>query len=94
MISRSFANNTILLGDFNLDWKGLQNYAFKKYFDDMDIILNDLNLIQLVIFPTWSRRVLNEHRESIFDHQNTGNQTTMDNLQGISLDVHFQLLMC
>jgi exonuclease III len=38
VIRRSCTNNTILLGDFNLDWnmKGIRNYAFKNYYDDME----------------------------------------------------------
>ena len=56
LIRNAFTNNTILLGDLNLDWnkKGLNSYAFNHYFDDMDLALDNLNLDQLVNFPTWS----------------------------------------
>jgi hypothetical protein len=37
VIHKTYTRNTILLGDFNLDWnrKGAHDYAFKNYFNDM-----------------------------------------------------------
>lgn len=70
LINDAMTNNTLLLGDLNLDWqkKGHANYAFKNYFEEFDRILEQHNLIQMVNFPTWSRSVLNVHRESTIDH--------------------------
>ena len=70
LIRAAYSENTIVLGDFNLDWgkKGNHIYPFKRYFEDMDEIFNEMNLVQLVNFPTWSRMVNNTHRESILDH--------------------------
>ena len=86
LINEAFTNNTVLLGDFNLDWnkKGHQNYAFKNYFETMDRILNDHSLVQLVKFPTWSRTVLTEHRESTIDHIYSNNPTYITNVVGTS----------
>jgi hypothetical protein len=54
----------------NLDWnlKGVHSYAFKKYFRDMEEAIGDLNLVQLIITPTWSRMVQDVNKESILDH--------------------------
>ena len=42
--------NTILLGDFNLDWskKGDAGYAFRNYFDLFNEVMSDTVCIQLV----------------------------------------------
>ena len=37
-------------------------------FDDFDSVFDDVNLIQMVEFPSWSRIINNVLRESIFDH--------------------------
>ena len=41
--------NTIVLGDFNLDWakRHCQIYALKNFFNDMDDRIGNLNLIQI-----------------------------------------------
>ena len=44
------------------------NYRYESMFDDFDSILNGINLIQMVEFPTWSRIVNNILRESVLDH--------------------------
>ena len=82
LIKASFTENTILLGDFNLDWnkKGLNSYPFNHYFNYMDDNFSNLNLVQMVEFPTWSRSVNGTHRESILDHIYTANPTSFSNL--------------
>ena len=71
LISEAYnTKNTILLGDFNLDWdkKDLINYPFKRYFEYMDEKLIEKNLVQIVTLPTWSRFVNGNLRESLMDH--------------------------
>ena len=89
LIKNAFNDNTLLLGDMNLDWskKWLNSYQFKAYFDDMDLVLNDLNLTQVVNFPTWSRSVNNIHKESTLDHIYCQNPLNIINLH--SLKPHF-----
>ena len=58
----------------------MNSYAFNHYFDDMDLALDNLNLVQLVNFPTWSRFVHNDLRESILDHVYTNSPTSVVNL--------------
>ncbi len=63
-------SNTILIGDFNLDWakKGHMGYPFNQYFNDMDLAFEDLNIEQLVNSTTWTRTVGGIVRESTIDH--------------------------
>jgi endonuclease/exonuclease/phosphatase family metal-dependent hydrolase len=63
-------NNTLLMGDFNLDWreKDLASYSFKNYFDDLEAVTGNLNLTKLVNFPTLSKVVNNVLRASVIDH--------------------------
>jgi hypothetical protein len=63
LVINAFTKNAILLNDFKLDWskKGLRDYAFNCYFEDIDIMLDQLNLIQLANFPTWSRFIRVTH---------------------------------
>jgi hypothetical protein len=58
------------MANSNLDWskKDLLNYPFRNYFNYMDNKLNDLNLMQMVDFPIWSRTVNGAHKKSILDH--------------------------
>jgi hypothetical protein len=79
LIRTAYTENTFVLGDFSLDWgkKGNNSYHFKRYFDDLDVVLDELNLVQLVNFPTWSRMVNNSHRESVLDHIYVSNPLTV-----------------
>jgi hypothetical protein len=63
-------SNTILLGDFNIDWsrKGHSGYALNPYFNDMDLAFEDINIEQLVNFTTWTRTIGEIVRESTIDH--------------------------
>ena len=69
-VRRALTSNTVLIGDFNLDLtkKGIPGYAFASYFDDLDLTFDELNLAQLVDFPTWTRTVGGAVRESSIDH--------------------------
>ena len=76
--------NTIILGDFNLDWnrKGVHGYQFKNYFSDMDNILAESNLVQLVNFNTWCRIVNSQVRESLIDHVYSSNPASILTVDG------------
>ena len=58
-VKRAITNNTVIIGDFNLDLtkKGIPSYAFAPYFDDLDLGFDEINIAQLVDFPTWTRTV-------------------------------------
>ena len=60
----------IILGDFNLDYsfKNDVNYRYSNMFNDFDSLFDNINLIQMVELPTWSRIINNVLRESILDH--------------------------
>jgi hypothetical protein len=51
-VKRAITNNTVIIGDFNLDLtkKGIPSYAFASYFDDFDLTFNDINMAHLVDF--------------------------------------------
>jgi hypothetical protein len=55
-------------------------YQFKGYFQDMEDTFSELNLTQMVNFPTWSRFVNNIERSSIIDHIYCMNPLTLENL--------------
>lgn len=84
-IKKAYTQNTILLGDFNLDWskKGTHDYAFKHYFDFFDECMNEFNCSQIVEFATWSRVVNGSFRESVLDHVYVPNPCLINNLQRI-----------
>jgi hypothetical protein len=85
-IKSAFTNkNTLLLGDFNLDWskKGDAGYAFRNYFEYFDEVMSESVCIQLVKFHTWSRMVNGTHRESTLDHIYTKNPCQVKNLRGL-----------
>ena len=75
-IKAAYTVNTILLGDFNLDWtkKGDEAYSNKHYFEHFDDVMEEHVCIQLVKIPTWSRMVNNQHRESTIDHVYVNNK--------------------
>ena len=59
LIKNFFTSSTIVLGHFNLDWSKRfdVDYSYRNYYDGMDRILGDLELIQTVERPTWTRTV-------------------------------------
>ena len=85
LIRNSYTDNTVLLGDFNLDWnkKGQMSYSFQRYFEHMDEIMSDFNFVQMINFPTWSRLVNGRLRESVLDHVYTSNPTVVCDLYSV-----------
>ena len=69
-VKHAWSVNTIVLGDFNLDFKKKyqHDYAHHVLFQDFEEHLSEKNLIQLVNFPTWNRIVGLIHKSSILDH--------------------------
>ena len=57
------------------------NYRYDNMFNDFDDIFDNLNLIQMVEFKTWSRVVNNVLRESIIDHIYVTDPTMFIDLQ-------------
>ena len=71
---------SIIMGDFNLDEKQKNNtqYSHHRYYDLLQEKFNELNMIQLIKFNTWSRLVGNGAvgnilKESCLDHLYTNN---------------------
>ena len=48
------------MGDFNSDYslKNDVNYRYANMFSDFDSVFDNVNLIQMVEFPTWSRIII------------------------------------
>ena len=70
LIKSAFVADTIVMGDFNLEYckKHEVNYSNSNLFVLFDEILDDLNLIQLANFVTWSRMTGTFLRSSTLDH--------------------------
>ena len=70
LIKNAMIPKTVVLGDFNLDYGKLydDNYACKHMFDDFENELSDFDLIQMVVFETWSRMVGPVLRSSTLNH--------------------------
>ena len=68
---------SIIMGDFNLDEKQKNNtqYSHHRYYDLLQEKFNELNMIQLIKFNTWSRLVGNTLKESCLDHLYTNNSS-------------------
>ena len=73
------------MGDFNLNYAKKNNvgYKYENFFNDFDEVLFNMNLIQLINFPTWSRIVNNVLRESILDHVYVKNPTLVEGVRSI-----------
>ena len=72
----------IITGDFNLDDKQRfsVDYRLKNLFELQNATFENLNLIQLVQFPTWKRIVNNSQKESILDHIYVQDPTIIHNV--------------
>ena len=72
----------IILGDFNLDYecKNLITYRFKNYFDILEELTDQFNLMQMISNPTWQRIINGNLKESILDHLYVKNPTNVKNL--------------
>ena len=70
LIKLAFNSNTLLIGDINLDHEKRHDvtYSKRRLFDDFDTKLGDLDLIQFVNFPTWTRMIGNNLKFSTLDH--------------------------
>ena len=78
----AITNNTIILGDFNIDdGKRLNiDYAYRNYFCDLDEVFSEFGLVQLINFVTWSRLVGSTLKSSILDHVYVSDVTTAANV--------------
>ena len=93
---------TIIIGDFNLDFNKKYDvqYSHKHYFNILDVLINEKNLMQIVNFDTWSRNINNTIKTSLLDHVYISNPTKVSNLTSlippfgdhvlISFDIHSQ----
>ena len=72
----------LVLGDFNLDdaKHNAIDYRCRDLFGDLDDVFDELNLIQMVHFPTWQRIVNNELRNSTLDHIYVKNPLIIKNI--------------
>ena len=70
LIKVAMKKRTIIIGDFNLDYSQKENinYKYANMFNDFEEILSINTLFQIIEFPTWSRIVNNELKESTLDH--------------------------
>ena len=74
------------MGDFNLDdnQKNNTQYSHSRYFDLLQDKFNELNMVQLIKFNTWSRLVGNNWKESCLDHIYTNESTSISNINTIT----------
>ena len=82
IVKNVMTNNTVFLGDFNLDYskKFDITYCNKHLFDCFDTALSHFGLFQHVNFATWSRMVNGSHKESTLDHIYSNNPTFFSNI--------------
>ena len=82
-VQENLSRKTIIVGDFNLDdvKRYHTDYANKNLFDILNDKIDQLDLIQLVTFPTWSRLVNASFKSSILDHIYTQDITLVNNIQ-------------
>ena len=86
IVEKNCVSNTIVLGDFNLDYRMQlrSDYPHKQMFLKLTTLIENLNLIQLVDFPTWSRYVRNSLKDSILDHVYVNNMALISNVHSIT----------
>ena len=72
----------IIAGDFNLNetYRYQTNNNAKHFFENLNALCENFNLIQMVNFPTWQRVVNNVLKESIIDHIYVKNPFVISNL--------------
>ena len=85
IIKNATNNKSIILGDFNLNHHKRYdiNYSHKNYFIKLNEAFENLNLIQIVTFDTWSRFINNVHHSSTLDHIYVKNPVEINNLSHI-----------
>ena len=61
IIKNAICEKFIVMGDFNLDYslRNDVNYRYANLYNDFDEMFDNINLIQMIEFPTWSRIVIN-----------------------------------
>ena len=86
IVERNCLPNTIVLGDFNLDFKmkWRNDYPHKHLFTHLTELTDRMNLLQLVDFPTWSRYINNIQKTSILDHVYVNNLSIVNNCGSIT----------
>ena len=86
LLKNSINNNTIILGDFNLDQNKRHdiNYSHKLYFEALSNALETHNLVQVIDFVTWSRTINNVNKSSIIDHVYLKDPTTIKNISSLT----------
>ena len=95
LIKNAMTQNTIILGDFNID-DGRRydvNYAYKNYFNDLDEAFSNFGLIQLIEFETWSRLVAGTLKSSILDHVYVTDVTMTSNILSMKPSVGDHLIV-
>ena len=85
LIKDAMNSNTILVGDFNIDYfkKFDVDYVHKNLFRDFDESLSDFGLAQLIDFATWSRLIENTLKSSILDHIYSTDCTNISSINSI-----------
>ena len=99
LIRLAMTNETLLMGDFNIDFnKGYAvDYVHRFLFEDFNVALSNFGLEQLIDFVTWSRLVNNVYKSSLLDHVYSTNCTSISNIQSLKpifgdhLLVHFDI---
>ena len=84
------ALKTIIIGDFNLDFKHVDNsgYAHRRIYDHWISYTDNYGLIQLIKEPTWRRLINGQLKESILDHIYTNFDETEYKLDDFLISDH------
>ena len=99
LIRLAMTNETLLMGDFNIDFnkRYVVDYVHRFLFEDFDVALSNFGLEQLIVFVTWSRLVNNVYKSSLLDNVYSTNCTSISNIQSLKpifgdhLLVHFDI---
>ena len=86
LLNNVINENTIVLGDFNLDHSKKYHieYSHKQYFNILNELLLQHDLHQIVNFATWSRVINNTLTTSILDHVYLKDVTNVVNLSAFT----------
>jgi exonuclease III len=88
---RSFAagdEDFFMLGDFNLDEnRRNEPYYNASLYSELKNLEADLNLSQLVTFPTWSRLIQGSLKQSILDHVYANNPMIVNEVTELSVTI-------
>ena len=81
-VANSPCRTPLIMGDFNLDYNKIfkTDYPHKLLFEKLNDTFENLNLIQLVKFPTWSRLINGTLKTSLLDHIYTNDHTVINNI--------------